>query len=119
MTKPITGALLIAIPGRVLDYVREHSHKSISYYSVYFWLDDEKALYLHGNTSTGRSSGNYQGRTADQIGTQYFCIKEAVLNGDSLLKGMNRVQSVTIDSNECPWTGSMDELLDLTGLGGE
>lgn len=116
MTKQITGALLIAIPGRILDYVRDNSNKPVSYYSVYFWLDDEKAIYIHGNTRYGKSSGNYQGRHVDQIGSNEFLFLNDVLDGDSLLDAMNRVQSVQIDSNECPWSGSMDELLDLIGL---
>lgn len=116
MTKKITGALLIAIPGRILDYVKANSQKDLSYYSVYFWLDDDLAIYIHGNTQYGKSSGNYQGRSADQIGTQYFLGLESVLEGDSLLDAMNRVQSIQIDSNECPWSGTMDELLDLIGL---
>jgi hypothetical protein len=114
--RKITGATLVALPGLIQNKIREETHRSHSYYAVYLWLDDEKALYLHGNTAEGRSSGGFQGRFADQIGTQYFAGLESVLGGETLLEALKHVTLVQIDSKEYNWNGTFDELLDMIRL---
>ncbi|MDD5435354.1 MAG: hypothetical protein PH343_07995 [Nitrospira sp.] len=79
-------------------------------------MGDEKALYLHGNTSYGRTSGGFMGRLASQIGTQYFVGLDAVLEGKSLLNALQEVKSVQIDSKTYNWTGTLQEFLELIGV---
>lgn len=113
----ITGATLVALPGKVQEHIaKQKDSKKGEYYAVYLWIDDENALYLHGNTSYGRTSGGFMGRLASQIGSQYFVGLEAVLQGKTLLDALQEVKSVQIDSKTYNWTGTLTEFLELVGV---
>lgn len=113
----VTGATLVALPGKIQEYIaKQKDSKKGEYYAVYLWVDDEKALYLHGNTSYGRTSGGFMGRLASQIGSQYFVGLEAILEDKTLLDALQEVKSVQIDSKTYNWTGSLAEFLDLIGV---
>lgn len=112
----ITGAIAIALPGAIHNYVKDNTTHIATHYAVYMWMDDDNALYLHGNTSSGRTTGSFQGKHSSQIGSQYFAFSESVLNGRTLIEGLQDVESVQIDSKEVSWNGTLDELLVLLGL---
>ncbi len=117
MIQKITGATLVALPGKIQEFIAEkQTSKKGEYYAVYLWIDDEKALYLHGNTSLGRTSGGFMGRLASQIGSQYFVGLEAVLQGKPLLDALQKVKSVQVDSKTYNWSGSLQEFLELIGV---
>jgi hypothetical protein len=110
----ITGATLVALPVKIQEYVTKQKVSSGGeYFSVYLWLDDESALYLHGNTNTGRTSGGFQGKKTKQIGTPYFVSLDAVLAGGTLQDAVNKVKLVQIDSKTYNWSGTMQQLLKL------
>lgn len=113
----ITGATLVALPGKIQEYItKQKDSKKGEYYAVYLWMDDEKALYLRGNTSYGRTSGGFMGRLASQIGSQYFVGLEAVLDGKSLLNALQEVKSVQINSKTYNWTGNLTEFLERVNV---
>ena len=113
----ITGAILVALPGKIQEYIaKQKDSKKGEYYAVYLWMDDEKALYLHGNTSYGRTSGGFMGRLANQIGTQYFVGLDTVLEGNSLLDALQNIKSVQVDSKTYNWSGNMQDFLELIGV---
>jgi hypothetical protein len=111
----ISGALLVAIPGAVQNYIKANTTKAFTHYSVYLWLDEDRALYLRGQIPGGRSSGSFMGRYASQIGTNEFADLR-ILRKETLQEALTNIKSVQIDSKEVNWSGSFKDFVELIGV---